>query len=125
MWREAEKVVYSRTLDAPASERTRIEREFDPDAVRGMKATAESDISVGGPERAAQALAAGLVDELNLFLSPVLVGGGKKALPDGVRLQLELLDERRFGNGVVYVRYALSSIQSARATASTSPPPGA
>jgi dihydrofolate reductase len=121
VWRSADKVVYSRTLDAPSSARTRIEREFDPEAVRQMKAAAERDISVGGPELAGQAIRAGLVDEINLFLSPVVVGGGNQALPDGVRVQLELLDERRFGNGVVYVRYALSSIQSARATASTSP----
>jgi dihydrofolate reductase len=106
VWRAAEKVVYSRTLDAVSSERTRIEREFDPAAVRAMKASAERDISIGGPELAAQAIAAGVVDEINLFLSPVVVGGGKKALPDGVRLDLELLGERRFGNGVVYVRYA-------------------
>ena len=86
-----------------------------------MKAAAERDLSVGGPELAAQALRAGLVDEVSLFLSPVIVGGGKKALPDHARLDLELLDERRFANGVVYVRYGLSSIQSARDTASTSP----
>ena len=121
IWRSADKVVYSRTLDAVASARTRIEREFDPEAVRAMKAAADRDLSVGGPELAAEAIRAGLVDEINLLLSPVIVGGGKKALPDRVRLDLELLDERRFGNGVVYVRYALSSIQSARATASTSP----
>jgi dihydrofolate reductase len=121
VWRSGDKVVYSRTLDAPSSARTRIEREFDPEAVRAMKAAADRDISVGGPELAAQAIRASLVDEINLFLSPVIVGGGKRALPDRARLDLELLDERRFGNGVVYLRYALSSIQSARATASTSP----
>jgi dihydrofolate reductase len=121
IWRSADKVVYSRTLDAVASARTRIEREFDPEAVRAMKAATDRDLSVGGPELAAEAIRAGLVDEINLLLSPVIVGGGKNALPDRARLDLELLDERRFGNGVVYVRYALSSIQSARATASTSP----
>jgi dihydrofolate reductase len=105
IWRAAEKVVYSRTLETPSSERTRIEREFDPDAVRRMKAAADRDISVGGPELAAHAIRAGLVDACNLFLSPVVVGGGKRALPDDVRWQLELLDERRFGNGVVYLRY--------------------
>jgi dihydrofolate reductase len=105
IWRAAEKVVYSRTLETPSSERTRIEREFDPAVVRQMKTSAERDISVGGSELAAQAIKAGLVDELNLFLSPVVVGGGTKALADGARLQLELLDERRFGNGVVYLRY--------------------
>ena len=108
IWRAADKVVYSRMLDAPSSARTRIESEFDPDAVRAMKEAADRDISVGGPELAAQALRAGLVDEIRLFLSPVVVGGGKPALPDGVRLGLELLDERRFGNGVVYLRYRLT-----------------
>jgi dihydrofolate reductase len=105
IWRAAEKVVYSRTLDAVASERTRIERDFDPEAVRQMKSAAERDISVGGAELAAQAIKAGLVDECHLLLSPVVVGGGKRALPDGVRWQLELLDERRFGNGVVHLHY--------------------
>jgi dihydrofolate reductase len=105
VWRAADKVVYSRTLEAPASARTRIEREFDPQAVSEMKAAAARDISVGGPELAAHAIKAGLVDELHLFLSPVVVGGGKKALPDDVRVELELLDERRFGNGVVHVHY--------------------
>jgi dihydrofolate reductase len=104
-WRAADKVVYSRTLDAPASERTRIERDFDPAAVRGLKEAAERDLTIGGPELAAEAIGAGLIDEIHLFLSPVIVGGGKKALPHGVRLDLELLDERRFGNGVVYLRY--------------------
>jgi dihydrofolate reductase len=105
LWRAADKVVYSRTLGAPASARTRIEREFDPDAVQQMKAAAARDMSVGGPELAGQAIKAGLVDECNLFLSPVVVGGGTRALPDDVRWQLELLDERRFGNGVVYLHY--------------------
>jgi len=105
IWRSAEKVVYSRALDAVSSERTRIERDFDPEAVRALKASAERDISIGGPELAGQAIAAGLVDECHLFLSPVVVGGGKKALPDGVRVQLELLDERRFRNGVVHLHY--------------------
>jgi dihydrofolate reductase len=105
IWQAADKVVYSKTLAAPSSERTRIEREFDPAAVRQMKAASERDISVGGPELAAQAIAAGLVDECHLLLSPVVVGGGKRALPDGVRVELELLDERRFGNGVVHLHY--------------------
>jgi dihydrofolate reductase len=108
VWRAADKVVYSRTLDAPASERTRIEREFDPERVRRMKASADRDISIGGPELAAQAIAAGVVDEIHLFLSPVIVGGGKKALPDGVRCDLELLDGRRFGNGVVHLHYGVA-----------------
>jgi dihydrofolate reductase len=105
IWRAADKVVFSKTLDAPSSERTRIEREFDPAAIREMKAASERDLSVGGSELAAQAIAAGLVDECHLFLSPVTVGGGKRALPAGVRWQLELLDERRFGNGVVHLHY--------------------
>jgi len=108
IWQAAEKIVYSRTRDAAASARTRIEREFDPEAVRALKASADRDISVGGPELAGQAIAAGLVDEISLFLNPIVVGGGTPALPDGVRVPLELLEERRFGNGVVYVRYATS-----------------
>ena len=105
IWRSADKVVYSTTLDEPASARTRIERVFDADAVRRLKATAEHDLSVGGPGLAARAIAAGLVDEFLLFLVPEIVGGGTPALPDGVRLSLELLDERRFANGTVYLRY--------------------
>jgi dihydrofolate reductase len=105
IWRSADKVVYSKTLDPASSERTRIERDFEPEAIRRMKAAAERDISVGGSELAGQAIKAGLVDEYHLFLSPVLVGGGKKALPDDVRWNLELLDERRFGNGVVDLHY--------------------
>jgi dihydrofolate reductase len=105
IWRAAEKVVYSTTLDAVSSERTRIEREFDPEAIRRMKAASERDLTVGGSGLAAQALQAGLVDELHLFLSPVVVGGGTRALPDGVRLPLELLDERRFASGVVHLHY--------------------
>jgi dihydrofolate reductase len=105
IWQAAEKVVYSRTLESPSSALTRIEREFDPEAVRALKASAERDITVGGAELAGHALRAGVVDEIQLFLTPVVVGGGKRALPDGVRLALELLDERRFANGVVYARY--------------------
>jgi dihydrofolate reductase len=108
IWQAAEKVVYSRALGQAASARTRIEREFDPEAVRALKASADRDISVGGPELAGQAIAAGLVDEISLFLNPIVVGGGSQALPDGVRVLLELLAERRFGNGVVYLRYAAS-----------------
>jgi dihydrofolate reductase len=104
-WRSADKIVYSKTLEEPASARTRIEREFDPEAVRAMKASAERDLIVGGPELAAQATRAGLVDECHLFLSPVVVGGGKRAFPDGTRVGLELVGERRFGNGVVHVHY--------------------
>jgi dihydrofolate reductase len=105
IWQAADKVVYSRTLSSPSSDRTRIERELDVDAVRRLKETASRDVTVGGPELAAQAIAAGLVDEFQLFLVPAVVGGGKRALPEGVRLSLELLDERRFGNGTVYLRY--------------------
>jgi dihydrofolate reductase len=105
IWRAADKVVYSRTLEAVTTSRTRLEREFHLDAVRELKAGAERDISIGGPELAGQALRAGLVDECAFFVNPVIVGGGNPALPDRVRLDLELLDERRFGNGVVYLRY--------------------
>jgi dihydrofolate reductase len=105
IWRAADKIVYSRTLEAPASARTRIERDFNPEAVRELKAAGDRDLSVGGPELAAQAFKAGLVDECHLFLAPIVVGGGKRALPHGVRLPLELLDERRFGNGTVYLYY--------------------
>jgi dihydrofolate reductase len=105
IWRAADKVVYSRTLAAPSSARTRIEREFDPEAVRRMKAAAGHDLTVGGPNLAAHAFKAGLVDECHLFLAPIVVGGGNQALPDDVRVRLELLDERRFGNGVVLLRY--------------------
>jgi dihydrofolate reductase len=105
IWQAADKIVYSRTLEAPASARTRVERDFDPETVRQLKMAAVRDLSVGGPHLAAQALGAGLVDELQLFITPVLVGGGNQALPDGVRLELELLEERRFESGVVYLHY--------------------
>jgi dihydrofolate reductase len=105
IWRSADKVVYSRTLEDVASARTRIERDFDPEAVRQLKAAAGADLSVGGPGLAAEALKAGLVDELHLFLSPVVVGGGNRAFGDDVGLRLELLDERRFGNGVAHLHY--------------------
>ena len=105
IWRAAEKVVYSRTLQTVSSARTRIEREFDVEVVRRMKAASTSDISVGGPELAGQAIKAGLVDECHLFLTPILVGGGRRSLPDDVRIELELLDERRFRNGVIYLHY--------------------
>jgi dihydrofolate reductase len=105
IWQAADKVVYSKTLAKVSSARTRIERDFDPDAVRKMKAAAGRDISVGGPELAAQAIKAQLVDEFHLFITPVIVGGGKPSLPGNVRQNLELLDERRFGNGVVQLHY--------------------
>ena len=106
IWQAADKVVYSKTLQAATSARTRVEREFDADAVRELKATAAGDLTVGGAELAAQAIAAGLVDAYQLFLVPVLVGGGKRALPaDRLRLNLELLEEQRFRNGTVYLHY--------------------
>ncbi len=109
IWRAAEKVVYSRTLANVSTPRTRLEREFDADAVREMKAGAARDIGVGGAELAAQAIRAGLVDELHLLLAPVVVGGGAQALPAGTRMDLDLREERRFGNGTVYLRYMTSS----------------
>ena len=105
IWRAAEKVVYSKTLQTVSSARTRIERAFDHYAIRQMKASAERDIGVGGPDLAAQAFGAGLVDECHLFVAPIVVGGAKRALPEGVRVVLELLDERHFGNGMVYLHY--------------------
>jgi dihydrofolate reductase len=105
IWRAADKIVYSKTLETVSSARTRIERDFDPEVVRQMKASAGRDFSVGGPDLAAHAIRAGLVDEWHLFVAPILVGGGTKSLPDDVRLKLELLDEREFGNGMAYLRY--------------------
>jgi dihydrofolate reductase len=109
IWQAADKVVYSRTLEAPVTARTRIEREFDPDAVRRLKAAADRDLTLGGPNLAAQALAAGLVDECGLYVAPIMVGGGNRAFPDKVRVPLSLVDERRFGNGVVYLHYRTST----------------
>ena len=109
IWQAAEKIVYSRTLEAASTTRTRIERDFDADSGPRLKAAAARDLAVGGPELAAHAFRAGLVDECHLFLAPVLVGGGKQAFPDGVRAKLELLDERRFGDGMVYLRYRTGS----------------
>jgi dihydrofolate reductase len=105
IWQAADKIVYSTTLESVSSARTRIERAFDPDAVRRLKASARRDITVGGPDLAGQAIKAGLVDELQLFVGPVVVGGGTPSLPDDVRLELDLMDERRFGSGVVYLQY--------------------
>lgn len=106
-WQAAEKIVYSRTLAEAQSARTRIERAFDPDTVRRLKADSLHDITVNGPELAAHALRSGLVDELQMIVSPVVLGGGKRFLPDGVRMELELIEQRGFGNGVVVVRYAV------------------
>ena len=105
IWKSAEKIVYSKTLQNVSSDRTRLERELDVDAVRRLKASARSDISVGGPELAGQMIKAALVDECRLFLHPISVGGGTRALPDDARVRLELLEERRFRSGVVYLRY--------------------
>jgi dihydrofolate reductase len=105
VWRALDKVVYSRTLDAVSTPRTRLEREFDPEAVSSMKEAADRDISVGGPGLAQHAFRAGLVDEVHLLVVPVVVGGGKPGLPRDVRVDLELLDERRFGNGVVHMHH--------------------
>ena len=105
VWQAADKVVYSRTLEAVSTARTRLERRFDPEEVRRMKSASESDLLIGGPELAAHAFAADLVDDVHLFLSPVIVGGGTRALPDHVRLDLELVDEHRFGNGTVYMHH--------------------
>jgi dihydrofolate reductase len=118
IWQAAEKVVYSRTLETASTRRTRIERDFDPEAVRQLKEAADRDLTIGGAEIAGQALAAGVVDEVQLFLTPILVGGGSRALPDGVRVALELLDERRFAGGVVYLRYASAPSRSAARWAS-------
>jgi dihydrofolate reductase len=105
IWRAADKIVYSKSLETVSSASTRLERDFDPGSIRRMKALAGPDISVGGPDLAAQAIEAGLVDECHLFLTPIVVGGGKRSLPNNVRMMLELLDERRFGNGVVHLHY--------------------
>jgi dihydrofolate reductase len=105
IWQAANKVVYSKRLEAVSTARTRIERDFDPEAVRQMKDVAGQDLNVGGPELAAEAFKAGLVDECHLFVVPMVVGGGKRSLPNDVRMKLELLDERRFGSGMVYLYY--------------------
>jgi dihydrofolate reductase len=105
IWRAADKVVYSRSLDSVSTARTRLERVFDPEAVRELKESADRDIGIGGPELAAQAIEAGLVDECHLFLVPVAVGAGKPALPIHAQLSLELLDQRAFRNGTVFMRY--------------------
>jgi dihydrofolate reductase len=105
IWQAANKIVYSRTLQAVSTRKTQLERTFDPEAIRQLKEAVEQDILIGGPELAAHAFRAGLIDECQLFLTPIIVGGGKKSLPGNVRLDLELLEERRFPNGMVYLRY--------------------
>ena len=105
IWQAADKIVYSKTLRAVSTARTQMERDFDPEAVRQMKVSAGQDMAVGGPELAAQAFKAGLVDEWHLFVTPIMVGGGTRSLPNDVRLKLELIDERRFSSGMVYLHY--------------------
>jgi dihydrofolate reductase len=105
IWRAADKIVYSRTLETASSARTRIKRDFDAAAVRELKDEAERDLAVAGPTLAAEAFKAGLVDEIHLVVAPIVVGGGTQALPDNVRLELDLADERRFGNGMVSLQY--------------------
>jgi len=108
IWRAADKVVFSKTLEKPASERTRIERVFDPVSIEGMKEESARDLSIGGPHLAAEAIRAGLIDEYRFFLAPVVIGGGTASLPDDVRVDLELIDERRFDSGFVHLRYRRS-----------------
>jgi dihydrofolate reductase len=109
VWQAADKVVYSTTLDSTTTARTRLECSFDPASVRDLKASAASDLTIGGADLAAQAFKAGLVDECHLFIHPVVVGGGKPALPRDTRFDLELLDHRGFRNGVLYLSYTISS----------------
>jgi dihydrofolate reductase len=111
LWQEADKIVYSRTLKDVWTQRTSLEREFDPQAVRDLKARTSRDLLVGGAELAASAFRAGLVDECQLLVLPWMVGGGKRALPAGVRMPLELLDQRSFSSGVVYVRYRMQNAE--------------
>jgi dihydrofolate reductase len=105
IWQAATKIVYSKSLAAASTRNTQIERNFNPEAIKQLKKTVQQDISIGGPELAAHAFQSGLIDECHLFLTPIIVGGGKPSLPDNVRLELELLAERRFSNGTVYLRY--------------------
>jgi len=110
--RAADKIVYSKTLEAVSTRNTQLERNFDPEAIRRLKESVEQDIHIGGAELAAQAFRSGLIDECHLFIKPIIVGGGKAALPDNVRLELELLAERRFGNGEVYLRYRTRQVRA-------------
>ena len=128
IWRAADKIVYSTTLPTASTARTRIERTFDPEAVRTLKASAARDLTVAGPELAAQAIRAGLVDECHLFVAPVLVGGGTQVFPDQIHVGLELLDERRFRNGMVHLRYRTradaASVPPGRGSAADEATPG-
>jgi dihydrofolate reductase len=105
IWQAANKIVYSRTLGTVSTRKTQLERTLDPESIRQLKEAVEQDILIGGPELAAHAFRAGLIDECQLFLTPIIMGGGKQSLPDNVRIELELLEERRFGNGMVFLRY--------------------
>ena len=105
IWQAANKIVYSRTLAAASTRNTQLERNFNPEAIRQLKKTVQHDIAIGGPELAAQAFQSGLIDECHLFITPIIVGGGKQSLPDDVKLELELLEEQRFDNGMVFLRY--------------------
>jgi dihydrofolate reductase len=111
VWQAADKIVYSRTLETAPTRKTHIERSFDAEAIRKLKASAKGVIMIGGPELAAQAFRSGLIDEFHVFLYPISLGGGKRCLPEDVRLELELVEERRFGNGVVYLRYRVKQGQ--------------
>jgi dihydrofolate reductase len=124
LWQAADKVVYSRTLEAARTARTRIERTFDPEAIRQLKAQSDRDVAVGGPELAAQAIGAGLVDDFQLFVVPVVVGGGTHALPRDGRIELELLDELRFGNGTVFLHYRIDVTPRPRGGGSVGGPSG-
>jgi len=105
IWQAADKIVYSKTLETVSTRKTKLERNFVPEAIQQLKEATQHDILIGGPELAAHAFRSGLVDECHLFLTPILVGGGKQSLPEDVRLELELLEERRFGNGMVFLCY--------------------
>ena len=113
IWQAADKIVYSRTLQAASTSKTRIERDFDPERIRKLKAAARQDLLIGGPGLAAHAFRAGLIDECHLFIVPVSVGGGKKFLPGNLRLELELLEEQRFGNGTLFLRYQVVQVSPA------------
>jgi dihydrofolate reductase len=106
IWRAAEKIVYSKTIETPTTAKTRIERDFDIESVRALKRSSDADLTVGGADLATHAFKAGLIDECHLFLAPIVVGGGRRALPNNVRLELELKDERRFDSGFIYLRYS-------------------
>lgn len=119
LWRAADKIVYSHTLQGVSSARTLIEREFDSTAIRALKQSSPADISIGGSELAGQALAAGLIDELHLLLCPIIVGGGKPALPHHVGADLDIIDERRFDSGVVHIGYRITAAEPSRVLMST------